>query len=84
MKRKKLQMDEDPVDVGVTIKRGFEKTISSPDKPAKIDADYLLGVVVWWFVIFAGLSIAGVSWVPAAILAAILCGFWPVVLMFGR
>jgi hypothetical protein len=84
MARKKFQMDEDPVDVGVAIKRGFEKTIASPDKPASVDAGYVLGVAVWWLVIFVGLSNAGMSWIPAAILAAILCGFWPVVLLFDR
>jgi hypothetical protein len=84
MARNKLQMDEDPVEVGVAIKRGFEKTIASHDKPPPVDAGYLLGVAVWWLVIFAGLSIAGVSWLPAAILAAILCGFWPVFLLFDR
>ncbi len=78
------RLDEDPLDVALQIKRGFEKTISSSDKPAKIDAEYVLGVVVWWLVIFAGLSIAGMRGVPAAILAAILCGFWPVFLLFGR
>jgi len=84
MARRKLKMEEDPVEVGVAIKRGFEKTIASQDKPARIDADYLLGVAVWWLVIFVGLSIIGVSWVPAAILAAILCWFWPVVLLLRR
>jgi hypothetical protein len=79
-----MAFDKDPLDVALEIKRGFEKTISSSDKPAKIDAEYVLGVAVWWFVLFAALSIAGVSWVPAAIVAALLCGFWPVVLLFGR
>ena len=44
----------------------------------------LLGVAVWWLVAFGGLSIIGVSWIPAAILAAIVCWFWPVFLLFGR
>ena len=80
----KFHMDEDPVDVGVRIKRGFEKTVSSNDRPLPVDRGYLLGVAVWWLVVFAGLSIAGVSWMPAAVVAAILCGFWPVFLLFDR
>jgi hypothetical protein len=84
MARRKFQMDEDPVEVGVAIKRGFEKTIASRDRPAAIDPGYLLGAAVWWLVAFAGLSIAGMSWVPAAMLSTLLCGFWPVVLLFGR
>jgi hypothetical protein len=77
------RMDEDPLDVALDIKRGFEKTVASNDKPAPIDSDYWLGVAIWWLVIFAGLSIAGVGWLPAGILAAILCWFWPVVLLLG-
>jgi hypothetical protein len=84
MARNKLRLDEDPVDVGVAIKRGFERTVASSDRPARIDGDYLLGVAVWWMVLFAALSIVGVTWVAAAVIAAILCGFWPVVLLFDR
>ena len=84
MPHKKFRMDEDPVDVGVVIKRGFEKTVASADRPPPIDGGYVLGVAIWWLVAFAGLSIAGVSWGPAAIVAAILCGFWPVFLLFDR
>jgi hypothetical protein len=34
-------------------------------------------------VLFAALSIAGVSPIPAAIAAGLLCWFWPVALLFG-
>ena len=78
------RLDEDPLDVALQIKHGFAKTVASRDKPATVDAGYLLGVAVWWLVVFAGLSIIGVSWLPAAIIAALLCGFWPVFLLFGR
>ena len=84
MARKRFRLDEDPVELGVTIKRGFEKTVASSDKPARIDGEYLLGVAVWWLVLFAALSIVGVGWGPAAIVAAILCWFWPVVLLLSR
>ena len=84
MARKKLRMEEDPLDVALDIKRGFEKTVNSNDKPARIDGEYVLGTAVWWLVIFAALSIAGMGWMPAALLATILCGFWPVVLLLGK
>ena len=79
-----MAFDKDPLDVALEIKRGFAKTVHSRDKGGPLDGDYLVGVVVWWFVVFAALSIVGVSWIPAAILAGILCGFWPVFLLFGR
>lgn len=79
-----MAFDKDPLDVALEIKRGFAKTVHSRDKGGRLDGDYLVGVVVWWFVAFAALSIAGVSWVPAAIVAALLCGFWPVFLLFDR
>jgi hypothetical protein len=50
-------------------------------QPAGLEPGYLLGVAVWWLVAFGGLSIIGVSWIPAAILAAIVCWFWPVFLL---
>jgi hypothetical protein len=84
MARKKLRMDEDPLDVALDIKRGFEKTVTSQDKPATVDPDYWLGVAVWWLVVFASLSIIGTPWLPAVILASILCWFWPVVLLLSR
>jgi hypothetical protein len=77
-------MDEDPVDVGVAIKRGFEKTLGSTDRPPPVDGGYVAGVAVWWLVVFVALSIAGVGWVLAAIAAVLLCGFWPVFLLFDR
>ena len=77
------RMDEDPLDVALDIKRGFEKTVVSDDRPAPVDPDYWLGVAVWWLVIFAVLSIAGAGLLAAAILAAILCWFWPLVLLLG-
>ncbi|HZP98900.1 MAG TPA: hypothetical protein VFB13_05135 [Reyranella sp.] len=83
MKRSKLRLDKDPLDLALEIKRGFERTVASNDRPARIDGDYVLGVAVWWFVIFAALSIVGVGGLPAAIVAGILCWFWPVVLLLG-
>lgn len=79
--RKKLRLDKDPLDVALDIKRGFARTAVSRDRPARIDGGYVLGVAVWWFVAFAALSIAGMGWVPAALLATVLCGFWPVFLL---
>ena len=84
MPHKKFRMDEDPVDVGVAIKRGFEKTLGSSDKPLPVDRGYLAGVAVWWLVVFVALSIARVDWLLAAIVATVMCGFWPVVLLFDR
>ena len=83
MARPRLRLDQDAVDLGVAIKRGFEKTVASRDRPARIEGDYVLGVAVWWLVIFAALSIAGVGWVLAALIAGLFCGFWPVVLLLG-
>ena len=77
-------MDEDPVDVGVAIKRGFEKTLGSPDKPPPVDGGYVAGTALWWLVVFVALSIVGIDWVLAAIMAAVLCGFWPIFLLFDR
>jgi hypothetical protein len=79
-----MPFDKDPLDVALEIKRGFARTVASKDRPAGLESGYLLGVAVWWLVAFGGLSIVGVSWIPAAILAAIVCWFWPVVLLFGR
>lgn len=79
--RKKLRLDKDPLDVALDIKRGFARTAVSRDRPARIDGGYVLGVAVWWVVAFAALSIAGMGWVPAALLATVLCGFWPVFLL---
>ena len=76
-----MALDKDPLDVALEIKRGFARTVASKDKPAGLEPGYLLGVVVWWLVAFGGLSIIGVSWIPAAILAAIACWFWPVFLL---
>lgn len=77
-------MDKDPLDVALDIKRGFARTAASRDRPARIDGEYLLGVAVWCFVLLASFSIAGMGALPAIILAAILCWFWPVVLLLGR
>jgi hypothetical protein len=84
MARGRFRLDEDAVDVGIAIKRGFERTVGSRDKPKPIDGEYLLGVAVWGVVLFVAGSIVGMSWLPALILAALLCWFWPVVLLFGR
>jgi len=73
-----MAFDKDPLDVALDIKRHFARTVASRDKPAKIDGGYVLGAGVWWLVIFAGLSVAGMGWIGAALLATLLCGFWPV------
>ena len=83
MPRGKFRLDKDPLDVALEIKHGFEKTVASNDRPAPVDREYLLGVAVWALTIFAALSIAGVGWIAAAILAAIFCWFWPVVLLLS-
>ena len=72
-----MAFDKDPLDVALDIKRHFARTVASRDRPARIDGGYVLGVVVWWLVIFAGLSVAGLGWIGAALLATVLCGFWP-------
>lgn len=77
-------MEKDPLDVALDIKRGFARTVASRDRPARIDADYLIGVAVWWFVAFAAGSIVGLGVWPAAIVASLVCWFWPVVLLFDR
>lgn len=77
-------MEKDPLDVALDIKRGFARIVASRDRPAGIDADYLIGVAVWWFVAFAAGSIAGFSVWPAAIVASLACWFWPVILLFDR
>jgi hypothetical protein len=79
-----MRLDKDPLDVALEIKRHFARTVARRGKEAGLEPEYLLGVAVWWLVAFAGLSIVGVSWVPAAIIAAIVCWFWPVFLLFGR
>lgn len=73
-----MRLDKDPLDVALDIKRHFARTVASRDKPAKIDGGYVLGVAVWWLVIFAGLSVAGMGWIAAALLATVLSGFWPI------
>ena len=73
-----MAFDKDPLDVALDIKRHFARTVASRDKPAKIAGGYVLGVALWWLVIFAGASIACLGWVLAALLATILCGFWPI------
>ena len=78
------RLDQDPLDVALQIKRGFEKTVTHRGKAAGLEPGYMLGAAVWWLVAFAALSIVGVSWIPAAIVASIVCGFWPVVLLLGR
>ena len=84
MARKKLRMEDDPLDVALDIKRHFARTVATRERPAKIDRGYVLGVVVWWLVIFAAASVAGLGWIGAALLATVLAGFWPVVLLFNR
>jgi len=78
------RLDQDPLDLALQIKRGFEKTLGSSDRPPPVDRGYVAGVAVWWLVVFVALSIAKVDWVLAAIVAAVVCGFWPVVLLFDR
>lgn len=78
------RLDRDAVELGIAIKRGFEKTVASPDRPKPIDRQYLLGVVLWAIVLFVAGAIAGLSWLPAALLALLLCWFWPVVLLASR
>jgi hypothetical protein len=73
-----MAFDKDALDVALEIKRNFARTVASRDKPARIDGGYVLGVAIWWLVIFAGLSIAGMGWGGAALLATILSGFWPI------
>ncbi len=84
MPHKKFRLDKDPLDVALDIKRGFARTAVSRDRPARIDGGYVLGVAVWWLVVFVALSIANFGWLPAALLATVLCGFWPIVLLFDR
>jgi hypothetical protein len=72
-----MRLDKDPLDVALDIKRHFARTVASRDRPARIDGGYVLGVAVWWLVIFAGLSVAGMGWIAAALLATVLSGFWP-------
>ncbi len=84
MSDSKFRLDKDPLDVALDIKRGFARTAASRDRPARIDGDYLVGVAVWWLVLFAALSIVSVGSIPATIVAAMLCWFWPVVLLLGR
>ena len=79
-----MPLDKDPLDVALDIKRSFARLVTRRRKEAGLDPEYLLGVAVWWLVAFAGLSIAGMSWIPAAIIAAIICWFWPVFLLFDR
>jgi len=78
------RLDRDPLDLALQIKRGFEKTVVSGDKPKPVDSGYVIGVVVWWMVIFAAASVVGLGWIPAAMIATLVCGFWPVVLLFDR
>jgi hypothetical protein len=79
-----MRLDEDPLDVALQIKRGFERTVASSERPKAVDPDYLRGVAVWWLVVFAAASIVGLGWLPAALCATLVCGFWPVVLLFDR
>jgi hypothetical protein len=76
------RLDKDPLDLALQIKRGFEKTLGSSDKPAPVDRGYVAGAAVWWLVVFVALSIMHVDWLVAAIVAAVVCGFWPIVLLF--
>lgn len=75
------RLDKDPLDLALQIKRGFEKTLGSSDKPAQVERGYLMGAAVWWLVVFAALSIVHVDWRVAALVATVLCGFWPLVLV---
>jgi hypothetical protein len=72
-----MAFDKDPLDVALDIKRHFARTVASRDRPARIDRGYVLGVAVWWLVIFAALSVADMNWIVAALLATLLSGFWP-------
>ena len=84
MSDKKFRMGKDPLDVALEIKLGFARTAASRDRPARIEGGYVLGVAVWWLVVFAALSIVGFGWLPAGLLATVLCGFWPVFLLFDK
>jgi hypothetical protein len=75
-----MRLDRDPLDVALDIKRHLARTVASRDKPAKIDSGYVLGVALWWLVIFAGGSVAGLGWIGAALLATVLAGFWPLLI----
>jgi hypothetical protein len=79
-----MRLDKDPLDVALDIKRGFARTVASSDKPASVDPGYLLGVAVWWLVIFAAASIVRLGWMPAALIATVVAGFWPVVTLFEK
>ena len=79
-----MRLDKDPLDVALEIKRNFARTVARRDKEVGLDPEYLLGVAVWWLVAFGALSIIGVTWIPAAIIAAIACWFWPVLLLLSR
>lgn len=84
MERPRRRLDQDAVELGVMIKRGFERTVASPDRPKPIDGEYLIGVAVWGAVLFVAGSIMGFGWLPTALVASLLCWFWPVVLLLGR
>ncbi len=78
------RLEKDAVELGVMIKRGFERTVASTDRPKPIDREYLIGVAVWALVLFVAGSIAGLGWLPALLLASLLCWFWPVVTLVRR
>ncbi len=79
-----MAFDKDPLDVALDIKRGFARTVMSRDKPSLLDVGYALGVLLWWFIVFGILSVAGANAVAASVVAAMLCWFWPLLPGVGR
>jgi hypothetical protein len=74
-----MALDKDPLDVALDIKRNFARVAASRERPPIEHIGYLIGAIMWWVVIFAALSLIGLAWLPASVLAAILCWFWPLV-----
>ena len=72
-----MALDKDPLDVALDIKRHFARVAASRDKHQPGQVGYLMGVMLWWVVVFAALMIATVGWKTAAIGASIVCWFCP-------
>ena len=79
-----MAFDKDPLEVALEIKRGFARTVASRDKPSLLNIGYALGVLLWWTIAFATLSIAGAGTLAAALIAAVACWFWPLLPVIGR
>ena len=71
---------KDPLDVALEIKRHFARVAASRDKHQPGQVGYLVGVMLWWLVVFAALLIATVDWKIAAIVASAACWFWPLLM----